>query len=350
MGLGTAGTACRDPLASQLAADAIGRSRAPAQSPGRADGLVVHGLAEMVRHGLTDADAFVRRAAADATGPASSRGQIRPLLALWSATPADDTHLIHATRMALRDQLRPADAFATLDAALKSDPADAGANWPTSAAACRRRRRLNFCFTAWKTTPSCRNGPATLHQVVRYIPADRLADVVCVCPGDRAAEIHRSGGSSSAKSAKGLRSAAPSCRRRSKPGAVTFARQLLASGQETEVQAGLELVREVPGLPLYEQCARPGRSREQIRRLRARRRWKPAWRWTPRDRSLCWPACCMTRTSRSTCVSRPATLLAKLNKDAARRSASELAGGSGRPGRDVGRGPGRKPARGRKRC
>lgn len=54
---------------------------------------------------LQDDDAFVRRAAADTLGQNPARENIAPLLALWKDVPSDDTHLIHTTRIALRDSL-----------------------------------------------------------------------------------------------------------------------------------------------------------------------------------------------------------------------------------------------------
>src|SRR5262249_30534854 len=40
---------------------------------------------------------------------------VRPLLALRQSTPADDTHLIHVVRIALRDQLKPAGVWPGLE-------------------------------------------------------------------------------------------------------------------------------------------------------------------------------------------------------------------------------------------
>ncbi|HTU18932.1 MAG TPA: c-type cytochrome, partial [Gemmataceae bacterium] len=61
---------------------------------------------------LKDADANVQRAAADALGrhPDAAKN-LRLLLDLHHAVPKDDTHLLHVVRMALRDQLRSADAW-----------------------------------------------------------------------------------------------------------------------------------------------------------------------------------------------------------------------------------------------
>jgi putative heme-binding domain-containing protein len=62
-------------------------------------------LRELVLAGLKDSDAFVQRAAADALGRHPAPENLRPLLDLRHTVPADDTHLLHVVRMALRDQL-----------------------------------------------------------------------------------------------------------------------------------------------------------------------------------------------------------------------------------------------------
>jgi putative heme-binding domain-containing protein len=63
---------------------------------------------------LRDKDAQVRRAAADGLGRHPGAKNVRPLLDLRHQVPADDTHLLHVVRMALRDQLRSADAWPQL--------------------------------------------------------------------------------------------------------------------------------------------------------------------------------------------------------------------------------------------
>jgi putative heme-binding domain-containing protein len=65
----------------------------------------------LVFAGLKDVDANVRRAAADALGLHPAPEDVRPLLDLRHEVPADDTHLLHVVRMALRDQLRPPLAY-----------------------------------------------------------------------------------------------------------------------------------------------------------------------------------------------------------------------------------------------
>jgi putative heme-binding domain-containing protein len=59
-----------------------------------------------VRAALNDSDAFVRRNAAEALAAHPAPESVAPLVALLRSTPLDDDHLIHATRIALRNQLR----------------------------------------------------------------------------------------------------------------------------------------------------------------------------------------------------------------------------------------------------
>ncbi|HEV3120453.1 MAG TPA: PVC-type heme-binding CxxCH protein, partial [Isosphaeraceae bacterium] len=63
---------------------------------------------------LDDSDPRVRRAAAEALGRHPAAEDIRPLIALESAVPADDTHLLHVVRISLRDHLKGPGAFAHL--------------------------------------------------------------------------------------------------------------------------------------------------------------------------------------------------------------------------------------------
>ncbi len=70
---------------------------------------------------LQDTNAFVQRAAAEALGTAPSPNNIAPLLELQKRVPAEDTHLAHVVRMALRDQFRAPGAFAKLAGALPGE-------------------------------------------------------------------------------------------------------------------------------------------------------------------------------------------------------------------------------------
>jgi putative heme-binding domain-containing protein len=63
---------------------------------------------------LADGDPFVRRAAAEALGAHPDLGHVKPLLVLRQSVPAEDTHLLHVARMALRDQLKPGAVWSKL--------------------------------------------------------------------------------------------------------------------------------------------------------------------------------------------------------------------------------------------
>lgn len=66
--------------------------------------------ADIVRSGTKDEDPFVRRASAESLGRHPDPLNIQPLVQLWQSTPAEDGQLIQASRIALRNQLRPASA------------------------------------------------------------------------------------------------------------------------------------------------------------------------------------------------------------------------------------------------
>ncbi|MEO6742807.1 MAG: c-type cytochrome, partial [Chthoniobacteraceae bacterium] len=63
-------------------------------------------LLETTRGALNDPDALVRRCAAEVLAAQPATENVTPLIALLRSTAPDDDHLIHATRIALRNQLR----------------------------------------------------------------------------------------------------------------------------------------------------------------------------------------------------------------------------------------------------
>lgn len=65
---------------------------------------------------LKDSDAFVQRTAAEALGTHRAAENLAPLIECRHAVPAEDTHLLHAVRMALRDQLRAPEVWAKMSA------------------------------------------------------------------------------------------------------------------------------------------------------------------------------------------------------------------------------------------
>ncbi len=70
--------------------------------------------AKIVRNFVLDPDPFVRRAAAEALGRHPEPLNLQPLVRLWRTTDAADVQLVHAARIALRNQLRPTTAISEI--------------------------------------------------------------------------------------------------------------------------------------------------------------------------------------------------------------------------------------------
>jgi len=68
----------------------------------------------LVHKALGDADANVQRAAAEAAGVQTSMSHVAPLLTLLEHTAANDDHLRHTARVALRNQLREPSAWSAV--------------------------------------------------------------------------------------------------------------------------------------------------------------------------------------------------------------------------------------------
>jgi putative heme-binding domain-containing protein len=81
---------------------------------------------KLVLAALRDDSPHVRRAAAEGLGRHSDAANVRPLLDLLHSVAADDSHLLHTVRIALRDQLLPAQTWSKL-AGEKFDEKDARA-------------------------------------------------------------------------------------------------------------------------------------------------------------------------------------------------------------------------------
>lgn len=214
-------------------------------------------LAAGVRGQLEDADPFVRRAAADALGRHPAPENLAPLLELWKSAPADDTHLIHAARMALRDQLRAPGAYATArelaagdaDAARRLAEVSLGAHTPESAA---------FVLEQL-TRPDTPRGPleTELHHAALEADEALLPSVYAFAEAFQSASLEEQ-----TAAVRALQRAARA-RDRRLPEAMAdwgdeLALRLLAHDEEPRVREGLELARELrsrAALPEVEKAA-----------------------------------------------------------------------------------------------
>jgi putative heme-binding domain-containing protein len=121
---------------------------------------------------LRDVDPFVRRAAAEALGAHPALANLRPLLALRQTTSADDTHLIHVARMALRDQLKTADIWngqetLGLTERDRRDIADVALGVPSAQAAAYLASYLQ------KVDETPKNQQRFVHHIARYGAPDQ---------------------------------------------------------------------------------------------------------------------------------------------------------------------------------
>jgi putative heme-binding domain-containing protein len=198
-----------------------------------------HRVHELALAATRDTDPFVRRAAAEALGAHPDLANVRPLLALRQSAPAEDTHLIHVVRIALRDQLTAANVSKGLEALDLSerdlrDLADVatGVHSQESAAFL-----LGFLSNH---AESPKNWVRYVHHIARYAAPERidgLAELV------RRAETH--GRRVQAQLVKAIHQGVQE--RGMPPGAVMHglavkhARELLGSADAGEIDLGIEL-------------------------------------------------------------------------------------------------------------
>lgn len=189
---------------------------------------------------LHDADAQVRRAAASALGRHPDASSLRPLLALLHAAPADDTHLIHVARMALRDTLRAPGAWDAVsrgpwDARDSRDLAAAALGLPTPEAA---RYLLDTLRAAPQTSGRL---PDIVHHVARHGAADARSSLIVwlrarpdVEPQGQAAllrSIHQ-----------GLQERGARLAGEPRRWAADLAARLVSSSRDSDVRTGIELI------------------------------------------------------------------------------------------------------------
>ncbi len=206
-------------------------------------------LAKLIRERLGDADAYVRRAAADALGRNPDVANVKPLAVLWSKTPPADTHLIHVARMALRDQLASSGMYAAIDHAgiqgddesLRAKLAEVSLGIPNAEAAA-----FILKYLASKPTDLGRL-PEYLHHVARHVSADRLSEVFNVAPSLRGLRPDLSDQRDMLREVqRGLQErGGPALPAAIQGWAAEIATRLLSGGNVDQVNQGIELVREL---------------------------------------------------------------------------------------------------------
>lgn len=194
---------------------------------------------DYVLNGLHDEDPFVRRAAADALGRHPDPSAIRPLLDAWRGSDPADTHLVHVLRMALRDQLRSADAWANLPSPMGEEGramlADVAVGVPTVEAA-----GFLLAYLDEAALPVGEAGRFAEH-VARY-GAEGATDEVAALARRRSLGDHRVGLELLRAIHRGVQASGAELDRRSRRWGADIARAHLASGTDRDVLAAIELI------------------------------------------------------------------------------------------------------------
>jgi putative heme-binding domain-containing protein len=134
---------------------------------------------------LSSADALVARTAAEALARHPDSSNIEPLLSLRAKVPADDTHLLHVVRMALRDQLAGDESWVAM---MAKDPtsgeaksvADVAPGVPSASAA----RYLLRYMDEGRNALSREDLVRFVHHVARYGPPGSEARLLSYVASD----------------------------------------------------------------------------------------------------------------------------------------------------------------------
>lgn len=215
--------------------------------------------AEVVLEKLSDPDAFTRRASADALGRRPAIERIEPLFAAWENAPAEDTHLIHVIRMAIRDHLLLPGSYERIAPALARGQ-DRAARLAGLTLGTRTAEGAAYLLDYVKnSTVSAAALPLEtlgdiVHDLARYLPESEVA------AGEKAARKAAEG--DQVRSRIAVFALARASQERGRPlseGLIAWAsetaRESLRAMDQGTVQGGLELVRELKLAELRDSAA-----------------------------------------------------------------------------------------------
>jgi len=196
----------------------------------------------LVLAALSDSDPFVRRAAADALGRHPHAQNIQPLGKLWAATPAEDSHMGHVVRMAMRDQLLVPGMYAAVRSMADEQPelasqlANVSLGVPNEASA-------EFLLARIAANPSLPGRDGYLHHAARHLAASKLPKLIAFSGGwQQLGPLEQLGI---------VRALGRGFQERGLPlppqvadWSQRLTRELLASQHEHEVRAGIDMARD----------------------------------------------------------------------------------------------------------
>ncbi len=223
-------------------------------------------IGDLIRKKLFDADAFVRRAAADALGRHPESVNVALLMRLWSETRPEDTYLVHTIRMALRDHFQQPAIFA--EHARLSDDRALLHRLLDVLAGVRDARSAEFILTCLKADRVDRHRMADwIHHVARYLAEEKLgslADYMLGLEQSQAATqllVFRA-------YVQGLQERGVVLPEPFHPWAARLAEHLMADKNPFHVFEGITLAGHLRVESLYDRLAEMAASREQIKELR----------------------------------------------------------------------------------
>lgn len=145
---------------------------------------------QWARGQLSDANPFVRRFAAEALSVHPDRGNVVPLIKAWQAAATDDGQLVHALRIALRNQFRSAEGLAAFTAQpieLPKDQADFVLDMVLSVPTARAAQWSFDYLRSRNATPELLE--RSVLQMARYGEADALDQIATFAQTYRANEL-----------------------------------------------------------------------------------------------------------------------------------------------------------------
>lgn len=216
---------------------------------------------------LTDADGFVRRAAVEALSRQPHRDTLQPLLHVWRDAPPDDTHLVHAARMAARDHLSAAWGFAAAGKIIAADASAAprlaeltlGVPQPAAAQfALERLRSGQDAPELWERLlyHAARHGGDDVSLAVQELAMSQRTS-----PPDRQAAVLRALDRAAEERGQTLPAALGQW-------GAELAQELLAASHEAEMRRGLELAQALRVREVHAALAELAAGRREPRGLR----------------------------------------------------------------------------------
>ncbi|MGC3966293.1 MAG: c-type cytochrome [Pirellulales bacterium] len=208
-------------------------------------------MADGLRKALDDDEPFVAMAAAEALAKHPDWKNVTPLLAAWKRTPVADTHLTHALRISLRQQIAEAESAKIL--ASFGDPKDRRCLAEICLGVPKEFAAEFVLYEMGRPKSPLTGESAYVEFVARRAATSRLPDLyasgTAIDEDDRRLTFYRS-------LTTGLNAAGREVPAEATAALVAVARKFLGDDKESQIKRGLELARELRRNELYDAVVR----------------------------------------------------------------------------------------------